>query len=82
MDRRDVIKQFIIQELLNSRKDVVLNNDDELLLSGLVDSLGVIRLITFLEAEWKTYIPPEDVTIEHFGTVAAIYDYLSKREPA
>ena len=82
MDRRDVIKQFIIQELLNSRKDVVLNNDDELLLSGLVDSLGVIRLITFLEAEWKTVIPPEDVTIEHFGTVAAMTDYLAKREPA
>lgn len=82
MDRRDVIKQFIIQELLNGRKDVVLNDDDELLLSGLVDSLGVIRLITFLEAEWNTDIPPEDVTVEHFGTVAAMTDYLAKREPA
>jgi acyl carrier protein len=57
------IKEYVVGELL-SGKDV--GDEDDLLLSGLVDSLGVMRLVNHLEQQYSIKIPPEDVTIEHF----------------
>ena len=71
------LKTFMQNELINGT--VTLNNDDDLLLSGLIDSLGVVRLIAFIEQTFDTHIPPEDVTIENFGTVQSIADYIQSR---
>jgi acyl carrier protein len=67
------IKDYVISELL-SGKDI--SENDDLLLSGLVDSLGVMRLVTHLEQQYSIKIPPEDVTIEHFMNIEAISLYL------
>jgi len=67
------IKDYVISELL-SGKDI--RENDDLLLSGLVDSLGVMRLVTHLEQQYSIKIPPEDVTIEHFMNIEAISLYL------
>ncbi len=71
------LKAYMQNELIAGT--IALNDDDDLLLSGLIDSLGVVRLIAFIEATFDTHIPPEDVTIENFGTVQAIADYVQSR---
>lgn len=81
MDTRALLKQFIAYELVG-RRDLVLNDDDDLLLSGLVDSLGVVRLIAYIEDDLRISVPAGDVTIENFGTVAAIADYLATQQAA
>jgi acyl carrier protein len=72
------LRQFILKELLMGRV-ASLADDDELLLSGLVDSLGAVRLITFIETELNAKIPPEDVIIENFQSVDAMAAYLAGR---
>ena len=52
--------------------------DDDLLLSGLIDSLGVMQLVRFLEQTYQINIPPEDITIDHFITIDAISLYIQK----
>ncbi len=81
MDTPTKIKQFIARELVG-QQDFVLQDHDDLLLSGIVDSLGVVRLVTFIEDELRTPVPAGDVTIENFGTVASIAAYLDQRRPA
>lgn len=76
MNHIDAIKQYITNEIINN-KSIILNDDDELLLSGLIDSLGVVRLIAFIEEKIGSTIPPEDVTLENFQTVSAIANYLN-----
>lgn len=77
-DVKESLRRFILGELLMGRA-VELGDDDDLLLSGLVDSLGAVRMIAFIETEFKTTIPPEDVVIEHFQTLNAMAVYLDKR---
>ena len=67
---------FVSTELLSSRKELELAPDDDLLSSGLVDSLGVTRLIRFIERRFEVTVPPADVTIENFMTVERIASYL------
>ena len=70
----DALLEEIRQQLLDEPID--LQADDDLLGSGLLDSLGVMRLIRFVEQRFAVTVPPIDVTIENFMTVGTIATYL------
>jgi len=50
--------------------------DDDLLEDGLVDSLGIMRLLAYIETEFGFAVPAQDVTVETFMSVEAIVAYL------
>ena len=76
-----LLTTFITSELLKGRT-ITLAPSDDLLLSGLVDSLGILRLIGYIEDQLGIEVPPQHVTIEHFGSVEAIVDYLHMQQSA
>lgn len=61
---------------------VVLEPDTSLLLGGLIDSLGIVRLVTWLEDSLGLKVPLEDVTLENFETLALLDAYLQSRPGA
>ena len=71
---KDKIKAYITSSLIDS--EVELKYDDDILNTGLVDSIGVIKLITFIEEEFGLKVPPEEMVIENFISVAAIERFL------
>lgn len=68
------LKEEISDEILDD-----IDVDKDLLGSGIVDSLGMMRLVLFLEKEFQTKIKPEDMTVENFMTVQNISDFLSEQ---
>ncbi len=70
----DAIRKLIETQLLNGR---AIELDEDLLLSGLLDSLGVMALVGHLEALCGDPIPHQDIILENFQTVAAIATYLN-----
>ena len=77
MTNQDLILEYIRAELLSDAGRSV-GVDDELLLDGVLDSLAVMRLVTYLENETGASIPPEDVTLDNFHSVNAIAAYLQQ----
>jgi acyl carrier protein len=73
------ITAFISEQLLNNRS---VKQAENLLLSGLLDSMAVVRLMLFLEEHFHITIPPQDVTIANMASVEAISQYLSTRTAA
>lgn len=73
---RDKIRSIVIENLLNGKE---VADDQDLLISGMVDSLGVMRLVRLLEAEFDIKIPAEDVVIEHFGSIDMLTAYMETR---
>ena len=69
--------EFIEKQLLGDQQKV--SDDQDLLTNGLVDSISVMRLVTFIELETGQQIPPQDVTLENFCTVNAIAQYLKNQ---
>ncbi|MBV7333005.1 acyl carrier protein [Chloroflexi bacterium TSY] len=76
MNFESEIIRFITDDLLLGMNDTPVTPDVNLLTTGLVDSLGVMRLVMFIEEEFGINVPPEDVTIEHFLTVSDMVRYL------
>ncbi len=56
-----------------------LDEDTELLISGLLDSLAVIRIATAIEECLQLEVPPMDISIENFQSLNAIYAYMDSR---
>jgi acyl carrier protein len=77
MNTQESIKRFLTTELLRDNHN--LGVDDNLLISGLVDSLGVMLLISYVEEHFSIQVPPEDVTIDHFRSIRAIAEYIESR---
>ena len=75
-----ILIEFIEKELLGSHSDIGLTPSDDLLGSGMVDSLGIMRLIQFIEVRFELKVPFEDMTIENFMSVGDIERYLEKRK--
>jgi acyl carrier protein len=67
-----------IDEQVSSGVEPVLP-DTDLVMTGLVDSLGVVLIVEWLEQRLSIEIDPSDVVIEHFISVTAMIDYLRGR---
>lgn len=68
---------YMVDEILLD--EVELEASTDLLLSGLMDSLGVMALVEHLEDSYDIEIPPADVTIEHFRSPGTIVAYLESQ---
>jgi acyl carrier protein len=75
----DRIFDFIVDELLLDPDDEELTLDDELLMSERIDSLGLMRLIAFIDEEFGVKVPYADILIENFRDTRTIGNYLSDR---
>ena len=53
--------------------------ETSLVTAGLVDSVGLVRLATFVERETGIRIPDRDVHAEHFDTLRRLEAYLRRR---
>ncbi len=74
----EAIREHIQHDILNDPQQMI-SDERDLLLSGLLDSLSVIRLVAWLEAQCGFTIPAEDVLVEHFGSLLQIQAFLQKR---
>lgn len=76
---KEKIIAYINKEIANESLDDI-DFQDDLLGNGIVDSMGMMKLLSFIETEGNFNIPPEDMTVENFMTLENIMKYISKRQ--
>ena len=72
------IIDFIKNDILNGQPDVELDAQEDLLGSGLIASMSMMRIIQFIEQEFDIKVAPQDMTIEHFMTVETMANYVKQ----
>jgi acyl carrier protein len=77
--RRRKIMDYVSTELLLD-PDLGLDENEEILSNGRIDSLSVMRLVSFIKGEFAITIPNQDLVPDNFKSVAAIDAYLSGQE--
>lgn len=71
--------QEFIQTRFASGMAQTIGFEDDLLMSGVLDSLNVMSLLAFMQQRFDVKVPAEDVIYEHFVTINAIVNYLESR---
>ncbi len=77
MDRKTELMEFVEKELLHGRKSD-LQDDEDLLSAGIIDSLGILQLVGFVEKRFGIQVPDEDVVYENFHSIRALAGYLDR----
>ena len=54
--------------------------DASLLETGLIDSIGFFRLVSFLEMSFGIRVPDDDLLADNFQTLEKIIAYIDRRE--
>lgn len=83
MSVADEVEQFILQELMAGSTIDSIDHDEDLLGAGVVDSHGLLQLVTFLRERCGIAVGDEALTPENFQTIAAIGAFVEReRETA
>jgi acyl carrier protein len=80
MDIEKTIKEFIISEIMHEKRISSLKNDEPLLEKGIIDSVGLLHLLTFIEERFNVQIPDEEVIPENFETLNKIASFIKKKQ--
>lgn len=82
MHRKETIEaalqQFILRHFPVARQHHV-GLHDSLLELGIVDSLGVLELVTFIEKDLGITLSDDQLMPEHFTSIATIADLVTRR---
>ncbi len=69
MNIKRIIKDYLIERHALNAKGIDLQYDTHLLKHRIIDSIGVIELIIFLNKYFNMEIGDENITMENFQTI-------------
>lgn len=70
------IRHFVISEFLPDTPEEELPPDLDLIENGIIDSLGVLKLVAAIENELGVTVEPEEFDHERFRSIDAIHGFV------
>lgn len=79
MDVKEQIRRYVAENFLFSDNGFELDNDESFLEAGVVDSLGVLELVTFVEENFDVQVADEEIVPDNFDSVDRLADYIGRK---
>jgi acyl carrier protein len=80
LDTETAIERFILDEILLGSAKKGLDPSESLILSGILDSLGLLRLIAYVEKEFGILIEDGEVIPENFESIETINRFIANKK--
>jgi acyl carrier protein len=74
------VRQFVIENFLFGRSDVMLNGDTSFLESRIIDSTGVLELVNFLETTYGIEVEEEEMDPANLDSLERIATFVGKKQ--
>jgi acyl carrier protein len=71
------IRGYLIEEFLFGRRETL--NEDTLLLGNVIDSQGVIALVSFIQQRFNVEVADEEVTTDNLATLKTVVALVEKK---
>ena len=69
MSVKDSLEKFLVAEIAAGLGKKAVDPDEDLLQQGIIDSLGLMKLIDFMERSFGIRVSDEDIVPENFQSV-------------
>lgn len=79
MEVNTLVRQFIKTELVTDHNYADLQDSDPLLTTGIIDSLGIVKILAFIQEQFGVNIDDREIIPENFETVQAIAALIQKK---
>ena len=75
---KEKIRGFIVENFLFG-EDGNLKDDTSFLYEGIIDSTGILELVSYLEEEFSITVEDEDLVPENLDSINNVVSYLEKK---
>ncbi len=72
------IRQFIVKNLYYTEDDFIAD-DASFLETGVVDSMGVMELVAFVQSEFGVEVAQEEVVVDNFDSIRKLANFVRKK---
>jgi len=79
MQHKQAIKEFIVENFLFGEGNG-LKDETSFLEEGIIDSTGILELVTFLEDEFSITVEDEELIPENLDSIANVVQYLTTKQ--
>ena len=73
----DSVERFLLTEVRTGHHVDAIGPEDDLIISGVIDSLGIQQLVTFLESRYGLRIANEDVVPDNFRSLRHVETFVN-----
>ncbi len=80
METRELIKNFIKENFLFDSNGADVSDEDSFLENGIVDSTGVLELVSFVEDEFGIEVKDEELIPDNFDSVSKLANYIERKK--
>lgn len=76
---KEQVRQYILKNFLFSNDATALQDDASLIQSGVIDSVGVLELIMFLEEQLHVEVVEQEMIPENLDSVQRIVAFVARK---
>ncbi len=76
------IRDFILQNALSGSAGIDLNDEDSFLEKEIIDSTGVLELVSFVEERFGIEVNDDELIPDNFDSVSKLNEYVKKKQGA
>lgn len=82
MSQHQMIKRFVLDEFLPDVAESQLEDDYDLVANGVIDSLGLLKLIAWLADSFQLPVDDLELDPDNFRSVDRIAAFIASAQPA
>lgn len=71
------VKKYVLEEFLPGEDPAALTDTTPLLTGGILDSIATLKLVTFLEDEFKIQVQAHEADADHLDTLVSISELVA-----
>jgi acyl carrier protein len=79
MEIKTAVRQFIAENVLLGIHQTTIEDTTPLVTGGLIDSIGMIGLVSFLETRFQVEFVPREIDVHSLNTLEQIDELIRKK---
>jgi acyl carrier protein len=79
MEIKTAVRQFIAENVLLGIHQTSIEDSTPLVTGGLIDSIGMLGLVNFLETRFKVEFVPREIDVHSLDTLEQIEELIRKK---
>jgi len=80
MDVENEIRNFIVENFLFGNREKLPADDDSFLQKGLIDSTGILEVISFIEERFGISVEDNELVPENLDSIRRLADFIVRKQ--
>lgn len=79
MSIKSDLKEYMLTEILSYHDKKFIEPDEDLLKQGVIDSMGVLQLVKFMEKQFGIKVNNEDIIPDNFRNLNCLTEFVTRK---